>query len=214
MNISKTLSVLSIFVLTAVLVFPGPALAASHDDHLEVILDGMPVGELTEEEKAGILYLREEEKLARDLYSAFYDKWGLRTFSQISMSEQNHMDSMKLLVDRYGLEDPVIEERGRFSDPKLQQIYDTFLARGMTSRGEAILVAAMVEEMDIFDFREEQKKTGKPDLLVIYENLERGSRNHLRAFGRQLKKENLIYKAEYLSQADVDSIMASPNEQD
>lgn len=214
MNISKRLSILSIFVLAAVLVFQGPALAASHDDHLEVMLEGMPIGELTEEEKEGILYLREEEKLARDLYSAFYDKWGLRTFSQVSMSEKNHMDSMKLLVDRYGLEDPVIEERGRFSDPKLQQIYYTFLAKGMTSRGEAILVALMVEEMDVYDFREEQKKTDKPDLLVIYENLERGSRNHLRAYGRQLKKENLVYKAEYLSQAEVDSIMASPNERD
>ena len=66
-------------------------------------MKGMPVGVLTDEEESAILYLREEEKLARDLYTAFYDKWGIRTFSQISGSEQNHMDSMKLLVERYGL---------------------------------------------------------------------------------------------------------------
>lgn len=207
-------AVLSLFIVTGVFVFQGTAQAAGHDDHLEVLLKGMPVGVLADEEERAILYLREEEKLARDLYTAFYDKWNIRTFSQISLSEQNHMDSMKLLVDRYGLEDPVLSEPGKFSDEKLQQIFDDLLARGLTSRGESLKVAAMVEDMDIMDFRVEQKKTGKPDLLAIYENLERGSRNHLRAFGRQLSKENIRYEATFLTQEEIDSIMASPNERE
>jgi len=207
-------AVLSLFIMAGVFVFQGTAQAAGHDDHLEVLLKGMPVGVLTDEEDNAILYLREEEKLARDLYTAFYDKWGVRTFSQISMSEQNHMDSMKLLVERYGLEDPVLSEPGKFSDEKLQQIFDDLLARGLTSRGESLKVAAMVEDMDIMDFRVEQKKTEKPDLLAIYENLERGSRNHLRAFGRQLSKENIRYEATFLTQEEIDSIMASPNEKE
>ena len=207
-------AVLSLFIMAGVFVFQGTAQAAGHDDHLEVLLKGMPVGVLTDEEENAILYLREEEKLARDLYTAFYDKWGVRTFSQISMSEQNHMDSMKLLVERYGLEDPVLSEPGKFSDEKLQQIFDDLLARGLTSRGESLKVAAMVEDMDIMDFRVEQKKTEKPDLLAIYENLERGSRNHLRAFGRQLSKENIRYEATFLTQEEIDSIMASPNEKE
>lgn len=207
-------AVLSLFITAGAFVFQGAALAAGHDDHLEVLLEGLPVGVLTDEEESAILYLREEEKLARDLYTAFYDKWGIRTFSQISLSEQNHMDSMKLLVERYGLEDPVLSEPGKFSDEKLQKIFDDLLARGLTSRGESLKVAAMVEDMDIMDFRVEQKKTDKQDLLVVYENLERGSRNHLRAFGRQLSKENLRYEATYLTQEEIDNIMASPNERE
>ena len=207
-------AVLSIFIMAGLFVFQGTVQAAGHDDHLEVLLKGMPVGVLTDEEESAILYLREEEKLARDLYTAFYDKWGIRTFSQISGSEQNHMDSMKLLVERYGLEDPVLSEPGKFSDEKLQQIFDDLLARGLTSRGESLKAAAMVEDMDIMDFRVEQEKTEKPDLLAVYENLERGSRNHLRAFGRQLSKENIRYEANFLTQEEIDSIMASPNEQE
>lgn len=207
-------TVLSLFIMAGVFVFQGIAQAVGHDDHLEILLKGMPVGVLTEEEGSAILYLREEEKLARDLYTTFYDKWGIRTFSQISLSEQNHMDTMKLLVERYELEDPVLSEPGKFNDEKLQQIFDDLLARGLTSRGESLKVAAMVEDMDIMDFRVEQKKTEKPDLLAVYENLERGSRNHLRAFGRQLSKENIRYEATFLTQEEVDSIMASPNERE
>jgi hypothetical protein len=210
----KVIAAVSMFIIAGIIASGGISEAATHEDHLEVLLEGMPVGVLTETEKSGILYLGEEEKLARDLYVAFYEKWGVRTFSQISGSEENHMDSMKLLVDRYGLVDPVLPEAGRFSDEKLQGIYDDLLAKGMVSRGEALKVAAMVEEMDIMDFREEQKKTDKPDLLAVYENLERGSRNHLRAFGRQLNKESIRYEASFLSQEEVDAIMISPNERD
>jgi len=208
------LAAVSLFIFAGIFAFQGVSEAATHEDHLEVLLEGLPVGVLSETEKSGILYLREEEKLARDLYAAFYEKWGVRTFSQISGSEENHMDSMKLLIDRYGLDDPVLTGAGKFADKKLQGIYDDLLAKGMVSRGEALKVAAMVEEMDIMDFREEQKKTDKPDLLAVYENLERGSRNHLRAFGRQLNKENIRYKASFLSQEEVDAIMTSPNERD
>ena len=62
--------------------------------------------------------MREEEKLARDVYLAMDDLWGLRVFSQISWSEQNHMDAVLAVLDKYGVLDPVGDNpTGVFTDP-------------------------------------------------------------------------------------------------
>ena len=65
--------------------------------------------ELTDAEVAGILFMREEEKLARDVYLYLYEIHPLRPFLNISKSEQAHMDAIKYLIDTYGLEDPVVK---------------------------------------------------------------------------------------------------------
>lgn len=65
------------------------------------------MGELSESETAGLLHMREEEKLARDVYTHLGALWGQQTFANISSSEQSHMDEVKLLLDRYSLIDPV-----------------------------------------------------------------------------------------------------------
>ena len=61
----------------------------------------IPAGELSEAEKEGILYMREEEKLARDVHLKLYEIWGLQIFRNIADSEQTHMDAVKLLISRY-----------------------------------------------------------------------------------------------------------------
>lgn len=47
---------------------------------------------LDQQEKDAILYMREEEKLARDVYEFLYAKWNVNTFGNIRRSEQTHMD--------------------------------------------------------------------------------------------------------------------------
>ena len=49
--------------------------------------------QLTEAEENHILYMREEEKLARDVYLTLYELWGAEIFANISESEQQHMDA-------------------------------------------------------------------------------------------------------------------------
>ena len=61
---------------------------------------------LNAEEEAGLLFMREEEKLARDVYLELFDEWGLRVFENIAESEQKHMDAVLYLLGKYGLEDP------------------------------------------------------------------------------------------------------------
>jgi hypothetical protein len=172
-------------------------------------LAALPAGELSEIDLQGLLLMREEEKLAMDLYRALGEKWGLRTFSSIAESEQRHTNSVKLLLDRYGVKDPAEGKMaGEYSDPDLQKMYGELLAKGEQSLADALKVGALVEEMDIRDLREAIGSTQKEDLQMVYRNLERGSVNHLSAFGRQLARENVRYEARYLSQSEADSIMS------
>ena len=80
-------------------------------------------GELSQDEAAALLFMIEEEKLARDVYNALYAVWGVSTFQSIAASEQAHMDSLAVLLERYGLTSPVQAEAGVFTDPELQALY-------------------------------------------------------------------------------------------
>lgn len=146
-----------------------------------------PLSDLTSEEKEWILYMAEEEKLARDVYLDYYDKWGSQVFSNIADSEQTHMNSMALLIERYGLDNPVTEERGKFTNPELQAAYDDLVSTGSVSEIDALKNSAYIEELDITDLDKAISQTDKPDLTLIYSNLRSGSENHLRAFIRNLR---------------------------
>lgn len=94
-------------------------------------------------------------------------------------------DSVLTLIERYGLEDPVIAP-GSFSDPELQQLYDDLIARGSESLEEALMAGALIEEVDIIDLDEAIAATSQDDIRFVYEALRSGSENHLRAFVSQL----------------------------
>ena len=157
-------------------------------------------GNLSDEEAQGLLYMREEEKMARDLYNAFYATWGLPVFQNIAASEQTHMDAVKILLDRYGLADPAQAQPGIFSDADLQALYDQLLASGNQSLGNAIKAGGAVEEVDILDLQARIELTDQADILKVYGSLERGSENHLRAFVRTLVRQTgETYQPQYLS---------------
>jgi len=81
--------------------------ASSHDGHP---FDRLRAGRwFDRRRKDWLTYIREEEKLARDVYLYLYDMWGSSIFDNISVSEQAHMDAIKTLIDRYGLDDPAEE---------------------------------------------------------------------------------------------------------
>ena len=66
---------------------------------LDTRLEAMPKAELTTAETAGLLRMREEEKLAHDVYSTLYDQWQLQAFDNISSSELTHTDAVLTLLD-------------------------------------------------------------------------------------------------------------------
>lgn len=144
-------------------------------------------GQLTAVEIAGLTYMREEEKLARDSYWTLYDQWHLPIFSKIANSEVMHMSRIKDLLDRYGLPDPAAGKAvGVFSNPILQQLYNDLMIQGSQSPTEALKVGVTIEEVDIQDLQRYLSQTNKADIINVYNSLLNGSYCHLRMFKSQL----------------------------
>lgn len=180
--------------------------------NLAATIAALPTDPLSDTEREGILYVREEEKLAHDVYTVLYEKWGLNIFANIAASESTHMAAMKLLIDRYGLDDPATEELGVFTNPDLQKLYDDLVAKGTKSLIDALEVGATIEEVDIVDIQEYLKDVDNEDIKVVYENLLKGSRNHLRAFVSTLERYGVEYKPRFLSPEEYEEIVTSPTE--
>ena len=166
-------------------------------------LENLPAvtpGELSAEESAALLYMREEEKLAHDVYVNLYDQWGLPTFQNISQSEQAHTDAVKALLDRYGLSDPASSVAGVFTNPDLQALYTELVKRGSQSLAEALKVGAAIEEIDILDLQERLVQTDNADIAQVFNNLMRASYNHLRGFVSALQAQTgETYQPQYMS---------------
>ena len=168
---------------------------------------------LTDAEKAGLLLMREEEKLARDVYTTLGEKWDSRVFNNIKQSEQRHMDAVGVLLERYRLADPAKgKEPGQFTNPAIQKLYGQLVAKGERSLSEAMAVGAEIEDLDIADLDKLMAATKNPAIIAVYENLLRGSRNHLRAFSRNLKALGETYEAQHLTQERFDAIAAGEQE--
>ena len=144
--------------------------------------------QLTEAEEQHILYMREEEKLARDVYLTLYELWDAEIFANISESEQRHMDAMKNLITRYGLVDPVVDDAvGMFTNPDFAGLYDELVLAGEISLEEALNVGVRIEELDIADLELALQETSMRTVQRIFHNLLNGSYNHLSAFQRNIE---------------------------
>jgi len=169
--------------------------------------------QLSAEENESLLYMREEEKLARDVYLTLYEFFGTNIFNNIASAEQKHMDSMKRLLTKFRLEDPAIDDSiGAFTNPVFSKFYENKTANEDISIKEAILTGILIEETDIMDIQKDIALTDNPAIQDVYENLLRGSRNHLRAFVRKLESMGIVYEATVLDQSVADAIVNSPTE--
>jgi hypothetical protein len=166
--------------------------------------------DLTEAEIEGIRFIREEEKLARDVYIYLYEIHPLRPFLNISKSEQAHMDAIKYLIDTYDLDDPAAKNpAGVFQNAQLQELYNVLIEKGSPSREDALRVGALIEEVDIIDLRSQLDSVAQNEEVIrIYSNLVMASENHLRAFTRLLALYGVEYTPAELTQEEYDRIMA------
>lgn len=173
----------------------------------------LPTEELSVAEIKGLEVMREEEKLARDVYTTLYEKWGLRIFSNIAQSEQTHTEAIRDLLVKYDITDPVTDDTiGKFTNVDIQALYDSLVKQGFVSELEALKVGMLIEDLDIFDLQRYQVDVDNQDITLVYENLERGSRNHLRAFISQVENHGGTYEAKYLTQEAIDAIKNSDRE--
>lgn len=169
-----------------------------------------PAGDLSQAEADALVFMVEEEKLARDVYNALYAVWGNPTFTNIAASEQTHIDSVKNLLAVYGLEDPSSDQAGVFNNADLQALYDQLTARGSQSLADALKVGGAIEEIDILDLKERLALTDNADIQQVFNNLLSGSENHLRAFVNALQRlTGETYQPQYLSLEEYQAIMSS-----
>ncbi len=173
----------------------------------------LPTEPLDDAEKARILFIREEEKLAYDVYNAMFDKYGVNIFQNIPNSELSHMEAMLTIIKKYNLVDPMdTSPRGVFKDATLQTLYTSLVTQGNTSVLAAYQVGALIEELDIHDLNSSISVTNNQDVRIVYDFLNKGSRNHLRSFYKNITKAGGSYTPIYITQAEFDAIVNSPTE--
>ncbi|MBP6470877.1 MAG: DUF2202 domain-containing protein [Chloroflexi bacterium] len=167
------------------------------------------VTNLTAVEIDGLLYMREEEKLAHDVYVALYEMWGLPVFSNIATSEQMHTESVLALLNQYNLADPASSLGvGEFANPALQALYNQLITQGSQSAIDAILVGGLIEETDILDLETHLAETAQAGIIQVYENLLSGSANHLSSFASQYTRQTgAAYEGQVLSAEELAALL-------
>lgn len=192
---------------------PGAGGPAAAGCSLATYLESLPKEDLSSAEAASLAFLREEEKLARDVYRALFAAHGDRSFANIATAEQRHMDLVKLLLDRYGLADPAAGAApGEFQDARLAALYTELVAKGKASLVEALKVGATIEDLDLADVAKGLAASDNRDVKAVLQNLAKGSRNHLRAFSWRLEALGASYAAQHLTADEIAKIVAAPRE--
>jgi|WetSurSiteA1Bulk_404760.scaffolds.fasta_scaffold26545_2 hypothetical protein len=191
---------LSTFAFLVLMLLPAGGMAAgvqgsssiygSPDDRaVTPFVSSVQTVALTDDETYWLTYIREEEKVARDVYLYLNEKWNIRIFKNIAASEQTHMDAIKTLLDIYNIPDPATDKgRGEFTNPDLQKLYNDLIRQGSISKVEALKVGVIIEETDIDDLSKGIATTRHNDVRTVYSNLLQGSLNHLDAFKSTLVK--------------------------
>jgi len=188
----KTFSFFAIlFLLTGFM--PSGSFAQYHLD--------LPKEDLSDEEIRSLKKLREEEMLAHDVYLDFSELYSTPVFGNISMSETQHTTVIGDLLEKYELEDPAAaHETGEFTDAHFRELYTRLVDRGRASFEEAVKVGLLIEDMDIADL--EQALDGEidnADIKMVYGNLLRASKNHMKAFHFHASNAGLNYEPVYIS---------------
>ncbi|HQE71625.1 MAG TPA: DUF2202 domain-containing protein [Methanothrix soehngenii] len=158
-------------------------------------------GSLTPIEKDGLIFIWEEEKAARDIYSSLYEKNNLTIFLDLTRSEESHMDQAKAVIDKYGLVLPA-DVPGVFENQTLQDIHDRLLAEGLESDEQALKAAAEFEEISIMDLEAELAAAENEDVRTMYQGLLAGSRKHLRSYVADLKEQGIEYEPRHLLRSE------------
>ncbi len=167
----------------------------------------LPEEDLSQEEIESLIYMWNEEKLAKDLYYSLYELYddykASNTFENIaSRSETVHQELMEILLDKYQLsidDNPYDPERdleedyppGQYSLEEIQQLYENLLSQGQLSFIEALKVGCIVEVTDVEDLEYRLSIVGNQDIKLAFEFLKQGSYNHYWAFDNALKNNGI-----------------------
>ncbi len=179
----------------------------NHEAFMNMI-NQMPFQPISDAELAGMMRMREEEKLAHDVYLFLAHRWNDPAFANIAQAEQAHMEAMRALMSKYGVPNTLQEDvPGVFTNPYFQNLYHEFTARGAASREGAMEVAATIEDMNIHDLNVMMAQADNEDIRFVYQNLMAGSMTHMRTYSNLMGSMGHMYSPRYMSQDEYDRIM-------
>ena len=204
---------------------PEPLVSATPSDIIEVKSDGATTfalagvtpafdstADLTADEIEFIYAVREDEKVARDLYFSFFGTFGLKPFENIGKAEDNHIKATEKLFDYYEIDYPALSENGKFENAIRQKLYDSLLLKG-TPELEAFKVMALLEETNIAEYGEVLKTIVNPNIKIVIENLAKASVNHFKAAIRQITALGGTYAPSLMTQEQYRAVIAVGFEQ-
>jgi hypothetical protein len=156
------------------------------ESHASDIPAAVPGATISTKVRKELVYMVEEEKLARDIYALAKATYpDARIFANINRSESTHMSEVQVLLERYDVDDPTDGNRaGVFEDDSLQKLYNSLAVRVRASRAAAIQVGIDVEVTDIADLKKAMKLKAPSDVKSVLGSLLAGSERHLAAFQR------------------------------
>jgi len=175
-------------------------------------IDDLENAVIGNEDKEALLFMLEEEKLARDTYRFLDDLWAINQFSNIKESEQSHMNAVIGLLEQFDIPYDILPD-GEFANSEIQELYDQFIIDGSIDEKMALRVGATIEDLDIVDLEDYLKSVTNDATISIFEKLQCGSRNHLKSFVSALERYETIYEPQYLTVDDYELIISSSNEQ-
>jgi len=200
---------------------PELMVSATPSDIIEVKSDGATTfalagvtpafdstADLTADEIEFIYAIREDEKVARDLYFSFFGTFGLKPFENIGKAEDNHIKATEKLFDYYEIDYPALSENGKFENAIRQKLFDSLLLKG-TPELEAFKVMAMLEESNIVEYGEVLKTIANPNIKIVIENLARASANHFKAAIRQITALGGTYRPALMTQEQYRAVIAT-----
>jgi hypothetical protein len=165
----------------------GPGYSTGPGENTPSLLPVPDATLLTAAEESDILFMREEEQLAHDLYIRWGVMYAIPVFTNIAASETTHINEVQLLIDRYGLQGNRIGNASAgYHNATIQSLYNTLALQGDASQTGALEASLAVEERDIADLDHGLGETNRSDIIQVWSNLRKGSENHKSAFLRQM----------------------------
>ncbi len=166
--------------------------------------------QITETEAGDLQLLREEEKLARDLFRDWSDRSEL--FGAVAHSKQLHFEIVGALLQRHQVTDRTLGGEGLYVFPQLQTLHQELLARGGSTELEALAAGAELHERDLVGLEEAAGRSQLEDVRASLAEIQRGARNHLRGCVEELALQGVDYAPRLLSPEAFAAIINSPRE--
>ncbi len=167
-----------------------------------------PYGKLNQTEQDSIIQMVHWEKLFESVQNQFYQQWQHEVFKNIPQNEAKHSKALGALLTKYKLT-PVNTD-----NTSLTQLQEDWITQGNTSLVAALTVGAIMEDKYLLELQNalSNKAVDNFDIQFVYQNLAKGSRNHLRTLVSVLKEQQVEYQAHYLTPANFQEIIHSPQE--